>query len=445
MPKAPFVECRGLSKAFGHVVALSDVDIDLREAEVLAIVGDNGAGKSTLIKILSGVHQPDRGEIRVGGEPTGIANPHHARGLGIATVFQNLALVDQRDVAANLFLGREPVRGRFFVDRKAMLEGARKVLGELRVHMPSLTAEVGELSGGQRQSIAIGRATAQHGRIIIMDEPTAALGVQESQKVLDLIARLKAAGTGVVVVSHNMRHVFSVADRIAVFRRGRCVGQRMRESTTPDEIVKLIVGAAPNERRASSVQPCTPTTSTRRRGRAAGSPAPTPPPRAPALGMAPRQPRPGAGPDRGRALRVLRPRDADLPDQVQPAQHDPQQRPDQHRRRRHDLSAGGRRDRPLGGVELRPLDGRYGSPRRRGRRSPWLALPVVVALGAAMGAVTGLIVVRLGIPSFIVTLAMLVGYRSLALIASAERPLTVRGRELFYQVTGGDLWARCPG
>jgi ABC-type sugar transport system ATPase subunit len=243
VPGEAFVECRGLSKAFGAVQALSNVDLDLYQGQVLAIVGDNGAGKSTLMKILSGVHQPDRGTVKISGEPIRISDPHRARDLGIATVFQNLALVDQRDVAANLFLGREPLRAGIFVDRKAMREGARKVLGELRVHMPSLSTEVGQLSGGQRQAIAIGRATAQRGRIIIMDEPTAALGVQESQKVLDLVGRLKAAGTGVVIVSHNLRHVFSVADRIMVLRRGRSVGERAQKQTTPDEIVKLIVGA----------------------------------------------------------------------------------------------------------------------------------------------------------------------------------------------------------
>ncbi|MBV8566242.1 MAG: sugar ABC transporter ATP-binding protein [Methylobacteriaceae bacterium] len=243
MAEQPFVECRGVSKAFGNVSALHEVDVDLYRGQVLAIVGDNGAGKSTLMKILSGVHQPDRGTIKIAGEPIRIADPHQARELGIATVFQNLALVDQRDVAANLFLGREPVRAGIFVNRKAMREGARRVFADLRVHMPSLAAEVGQLSGGQRQSIAIGRATAQQGRIIIMDEPTAALGVQESQKVLDLVMRLKAAGTGVVIVSHNLRHVFSVADRIMVLRRGRRVGERLHAETTPDDIVKLIVGA----------------------------------------------------------------------------------------------------------------------------------------------------------------------------------------------------------
>jgi ABC-type sugar transport system ATPase subunit len=188
------------------------------------------------------VHQPDRGEVEVAGRPTRINDPHAARELGIATVFQNLALVDMRDVAANLYLGREPTRFRFFVDRKRMLEGARQVMRDLRINLPSLTAVVGLLSGGPRQSIALGRATAQHGRVIIMDEPTAALGVRESRKVLDLILRLKASGTGVVIVSHNMRHVFSVADRILVLRNGRPVGSRRKAETAPDEIVKMIVG-----------------------------------------------------------------------------------------------------------------------------------------------------------------------------------------------------------
>ena len=239
---AVFLSARGLSKSFGHVRALQEVDLDIRQAEVVAIVGDNGAGKSTLTKILSGVYQPDRGEIQVDGQVVRIANPHHARDLGIATVFQNLALVDSRDVAANLFLGREPTRWKIFVDRNRMQADAQRVVADLRVHMPNLNVEVGQLSGGQRQSLAIGRATAQQGRIILMDEPTAALGVRESRKVLDLIRHLRSGGTGVAVISHNLQHVFSVADRIVVLRRGRVAGVRDKSSTTPDEIVKLIVG-----------------------------------------------------------------------------------------------------------------------------------------------------------------------------------------------------------
>jgi ABC-type sugar transport system ATPase subunit len=239
---APYIQARALSKSFGHVRALESVDVDIFEQEVLAIVGDNGAGKSTLTKILSGVHQPDAGEIQVGGRREEIGNPRRALELGIATVFQNLALVDCRDVAANLFLGREPTRWGF-VDKRKMVRDAAAIMAGLSVHLPSIEAEVGQLSGGQRQSIAIGRATSQHSRIIVMDEPTAALGIRESRQVLDLILRLKEAAHGVVIISHNMRHVFSVADRIQVLRRGQVAGVRYTSGTTPDEIVRLIVGA----------------------------------------------------------------------------------------------------------------------------------------------------------------------------------------------------------
>jgi ABC-type sugar transport system ATPase subunit len=241
-PPSVYLQARGLSKTFGHVRALRDVSFDVHENDILAIVGDNGAGKSTLTKILSGVYQPDKGDIQVRGEPVRIANPRKAQELGIATVFQNLALVDCRDVAANLYLGREPTRWGFLEDRRKMLEDARGVISRLRVSIPSLTVEVGQLSGGQRQSIAIGRAASQTARVIIMDEPTAALGVKESRKVLDLILQLRADGTTVVVISHNMRHVFSVADRILVLRHGQLVGIRRKAETTPDEIVKMIVG-----------------------------------------------------------------------------------------------------------------------------------------------------------------------------------------------------------
>ena len=247
MPSEPqtgiYLQAHGLSKTFGHVRALSDVSFDIHEGDIMAIVGDNGAGKSTLTKILSGVYQPDRGDIQVRGEPVRIANPRKAQELGIATVFQNLALVDCRDVAANLYLGREPTKWGFLVDRRKMLADSRDVITRLRVSIPSVTVEAGQLSGGQRQSIAIGRAASQNARVIIMDEPTAALGVKESRKVLDLILQLKAAGTTVVVISHNMRHVFSVADRILVLRHGQLVGIRRKTETTPDEIVKMIVGA----------------------------------------------------------------------------------------------------------------------------------------------------------------------------------------------------------
>jgi ABC-type sugar transport system ATPase subunit len=233
---------RDIDVAFGGVHAVRSVTIDLYAGEVVGLVGGNGAGKSTLMRVLSGAHPADSGQILVDGQVRTIHNTRDAKNLQIETIYQTLAVADNVDAAANLYLGREPVRYRFFVDRRKMLEGARQVLRDLRVNIPSLTAEVGQLSGGQRQSIALGRATAQHGRVIIMDEPTAALGVRESRKVLDLILRLKATGTGIVIVSHNMRHVFSVADRILVLRHGSRVGVRDKHATAPDEIVKMIVG-----------------------------------------------------------------------------------------------------------------------------------------------------------------------------------------------------------
>jgi ABC-type sugar transport system ATPase subunit len=233
---------RGLSKSFGHVRALHGVDIDVFGREVLAIVGDNGAGKSTLTKILSGVIQPDRGDIYIGREKVHISDARRAHELGVATVFQTLALVNCRDVACNLFLGREPIVGGIFVDRKKMLADARVAFAELGINIPNLLAEVSELSGGQRQCVAIARAMSQNSQIVIMDEPTAALGVKESGHVLDLIMRLRAAGRAVIIISHNMHHVFSVADRIMVLRRGTLAGLRHKSETTADEIVALIVG-----------------------------------------------------------------------------------------------------------------------------------------------------------------------------------------------------------
>jgi ABC-type sugar transport system ATPase subunit len=238
----PILELRGISKYFGHVRALEEVDFDLLDGEVLALVGDNGAGKSTMIKIIAGVYQPDTGEVLLDGRPVHLHNPRQARDLGIATVYQDLALVDQRDVAANLFLGREPRRG-LLVDRGRMVLDAERVLQDLHIRIPSVYSPVGTLSGGQRQAVAIGRAVAQGGRIIIMDEPTAALGIEQSRHVLDLIHRLKAEGHAVIVVSHNLRHVFSVADRITVLRGGRKVGTRVKTETSGEEIVKMIVGA----------------------------------------------------------------------------------------------------------------------------------------------------------------------------------------------------------
>lgn len=238
-----YIRGSGLSKSFGHVRALHDVDVEIREGEVLAIVGDNGAGKSTLTKILSGVIQPDRGELFIRDKKVRFHGTAVAQSHGIATVFQTLALVNCRDVASNLLLGHEPTVGFIFIDRARMMREAHAALAEVGVHIPNLTAEVGELSGGQRQCIAIARATARSGSIILMDEPTAALGLRESARVLDLILHLRSIGRGIVIISHNLQHVFSIADRILVLRRGAVAGLRMKDRTTSEEIVGLIVGS----------------------------------------------------------------------------------------------------------------------------------------------------------------------------------------------------------
>ena len=238
----PLLEARGISKAFLHVQTLDNVDFHVAPGEIVALVGDNGAGKSTLMKTLCGAYQADAGAVLIDGEAVTIRNPHEAMALGIAVVYQDLALVNHRDVANNVFLGREPRRGPV-VDKRRMIRESRVVLQRLKIGIPSVQTLVGLLSGGQRQAVAIARAIQQGGRLVFMDEPTAALGVQEQGKVLRLIEDLKADGTAVVVVSHNLQHVFHVADRIVVMRGGRNGGERVKSQTTTEEIVSLIVGA----------------------------------------------------------------------------------------------------------------------------------------------------------------------------------------------------------
>lgn len=238
----PLIEMKGISKAFGHVQALDHVDFTLNQGEVVGLVGDNGAGKSTLVKILSGVYHADAGEISINGQPVDIRDPLDAQALGIATVFQDLQLVDTRDVAANIYLGREPMRG-IIIDRRKMWEDAKSVLGTLRMKMPSVKVMVSELSGGQKQAVAIARALSRGERIFLMDEPTAALAVSESEKVMSLIRDLARGGAGVLVIAHNLAHVFTVSDRICVLRHGRVVQDVPRRETTPEEVVSNIVGA----------------------------------------------------------------------------------------------------------------------------------------------------------------------------------------------------------
>jgi ABC-type sugar transport system ATPase subunit len=239
---SPVLEADSLSKSYGHVVAVDGASLSLFAGEVLALVGDNGAGKSTLVSLLSGVKQPDAGIIRLGGETVRLEDARRAQQLGIATVFQDLALVNRRDVAANLHLGREPRRYRILVDRRRMLREAAEVIERLGVGLPTVRALVGDLSGGQRQAVAVARAVLHGGRVVLFDEPTAALGIREGRRVIALIQTLRAQGQAVLLVSHNIANVFELADRIVVMRHGRVVATKRTAETTEDEIVALIVG-----------------------------------------------------------------------------------------------------------------------------------------------------------------------------------------------------------
>jgi len=246
MSDAPILEVRNLSKHFGAVRALSDFSMTVKAGEVVALAGDNGAGKSTLIKALSGVYRPSAGEIFLNGAPVHFATPQEARDKGIETIYQDLALADNLSIGANIFLGREPMRKAFgflpVLDRRKMAEAARATMALLDFHVSRLEAPVSNFSGGQRQAVAIGRAVYWDARVLIMDEPTAALGVPEQRKVLSLIHQLKAQGRGVIFISHNLQDIFAVSDRIIVLRRGVTAGARRIAETTHDEVVKLMIG-----------------------------------------------------------------------------------------------------------------------------------------------------------------------------------------------------------
>ncbi|SEG81934.1 monosaccharide ABC transporter ATP-binding protein, CUT2 family [Actinacidiphila yanglinensis] len=245
---APLLSAQGVGKLFGHVRALRDVSFDLHAGEVLAVLGDNGAGKSTLIKALSGVYDLTEGRLRVRGEDVSFGKPADATARGIATVYQDLALVDTRDVAANLFLGREFRRGPF-VDRRRMYREAERILDGFTIKLPSVRVPIYLLSGGQRQAVAIARVLVGGADIVIMDEPTAALGVQESERVLRLVRDLRDAGKAVILISHNLQQVWQTADRIMVMHLGRVAGIRRRADSTVEEIVKLIVYGDPDTER----------------------------------------------------------------------------------------------------------------------------------------------------------------------------------------------------
>ena len=244
--RTPALQLRGITKTFGHVIALAGVDLEARAGEVLAIVGDNGAGKSTLIKIISGVYRPDQGIMEVEGAAVAPGNPAEARRTGIATVFQDLALVEVLDVATNMFLGQFPRRG-WFIDRAAMESESRAFLDGLGVTVSSVRSQVGMLSGGQRQIIAIARAMRAGGKVVLLDEPTAALGVRETGQAARLIRSLRDQGCAVICVSHDMSFVFDLADRIQVMRLGRVAGVRDVTATTKDEVIGLITGSVSDQ------------------------------------------------------------------------------------------------------------------------------------------------------------------------------------------------------
>jgi D-xylose transport system ATP-binding protein len=246
---SPILSVRNAHKSFGAIRALEDVSLDAWPGEVLALLGDNGAGKSTLVKCISGVHTLDEGEIRLHGAALTLNSPAAARAAGIETVYQDLALFDNLTPAQNFYAGRElsfpawlprPLR---FLDKAAMRKTAAEVIDRLQVRLPHPDAPVAMMSGGQRQAISVARATVFARNIVLLDEPTAALGLREARKVLDLIARLKAEGNAVILITHNMEHVTELADRAVVLRQGRKVGEVKPETSSKQDLVALIVGA----------------------------------------------------------------------------------------------------------------------------------------------------------------------------------------------------------
>jgi D-xylose transport system ATP-binding protein len=263
--RTPLLELTGISKGFGAVQALKDVRFDVHAGEVVALVGDNGAGKSTLIKVISGIHRPDSGTIRWQGKEVTMGSPNDAATLGIATVYQDLALCDNLDVVANLFLGREattrggplgPIGARGplgVMDEVTMERRAVDVLRRLSVKIPNVRTEISALSGGQRQSVAVARSVMGENKVVLLDEPTAALGVAQTAEVLELVKRLRSQGLGVVLISHNMTNVFEVADRITVLRLGRWVGTYEAKSVTHEQLVGFMTSGRAAENAQAEV------------------------------------------------------------------------------------------------------------------------------------------------------------------------------------------------
>ncbi|MAT19402.1 MAG: ABC transporter ATP-binding protein [Leifsonia sp.] len=244
-PTPPLLAMKGISKRFGAVQALKDIELTVSAGEVVAVVGDNGAGKSTLVKVLAGVHHADSGTVSLDGSPVRIGSPTDSRDLGIATVYQDLALCDNLDVVANLWLGRE-ITALGVIDEVLMEKESWSLLRELSAKIPSIRTAVASLSGGQRQTVAIARSLIGEPRIVILDEPTAALGVAQTAEVLNLIERLRDKGYGVLLISHNMADVLAVADRVVVLRLGRNNGDFRVADVTSEDIIAAITGATDN-------------------------------------------------------------------------------------------------------------------------------------------------------------------------------------------------------
>ncbi|GAB1338475.1 ATP-binding cassette domain-containing protein [Streptomyces sp. E-15] len=245
MSATPVLALRGVSKRFGAVQALTDVELEVHAGEVVALVGDNGAGKSTLVKTIAGVHPIDDGVIEWEGRPVTVNRPHDAQSLGIATVYQDLALCDNIDVVGNLFLGRE-IKRRGVLDEVEMERRSRELLQTLSIRIPSVRIPIASLSGGQRQVVAIARSMLGEPKLVILDEPTAALGVEQTAQVLDLVERLRERGLAVILISHNMADVKAVADKVAVLRLGRNNGVFEVKTTSQEEIISAITGATDN-------------------------------------------------------------------------------------------------------------------------------------------------------------------------------------------------------
>lgn len=257
--KEPILQMREISKRFGAVQALSDVDFEVFLGEVVGLVGDNGAGKSTLVKIIAGTYQADSGEYIFEGHPVTVNNPRDATDLGIQTVYQDLALCDNLDVVANLYLGREEMRPVVpglvrSINEIAMEKHSQSFIETLHVTIPSLRSKIATLSGGQRQSVAVARAVMWNSKVVLLDEPTAALGVEQTRQVKDLIVRLREQGLGVVVISHNLEDIFDVSDRIIVLRLGKRVATFETDVADPERVVGAITGAVFGKNNARSKQ-----------------------------------------------------------------------------------------------------------------------------------------------------------------------------------------------